>query len=47
MTTNENAAKTEMSGTTRLSNTRFSRFNAEYQPAIAAAYNIAQVDGLK
>ena len=47
MTTNENAAKTEMSGTTRLSNTRFSRFSAEYQPAIAAAYNTAQVDGLK
>jgi hypothetical protein len=47
MTTNENAAKTEISGTTRLSSMRFKRFNAEYQPAIAAAYNTAQVDGLK
>jgi hypothetical protein len=35
MTTNENAAKTEMSGITRLSSTRFSRFSAEYHPAAA------------
>ncbi len=47
MTTNENAAKTEISGTTRLSSMRFKRFSAEYHPAIAAAYNTAQVDGLK
>ncbi len=47
ITTNENAAKTEISGTTRLSNMRFKRFSAEYHPAIAAAYSTAQVDGLK
>src|SRR5271169_4170533 len=47
MTTNANAANTEMSGTTRLSRERLRRFNAAYHPAIAPAYSVAQVDGLR
>ena len=35
MTTNEKAAKTEISGTTRVSSMRFSRRSAEYHPAAA------------
>src|SRR5208283_1631256 len=47
ITTNENAAKTEISGMTRASSTRFSRLSAEYHPATAPAYITAQVEGLR
>ena len=35
ITTNENAAKTEMSGITRVNSARFNRRKAEYHPATA------------
>ena len=47
MTTNAKAAKTEISGTTRVSSMRFSRRSAEYHPAAAPTYSTAQVEGLR
>src|SRR6202142_4444534 len=47
ITTNAKAAKTEMSGTTRLSSALLRRFSAPYHPVFVPAYNTAQVDGLK
>src|SRR5271169_4464424 len=49
ITTNPNAANTETSGTTRppAAGKRLRRSRAAYHPAMAAAYSVAQVDGLK
>ena len=47
ITTNENAANTEIRGIVRVANARFVRRRAEYQPAAESAYIVAQVDGLR
>ena len=47
MTTKANAAKTEMRGTTRVSNTRLSRRRQRYHEARIPPYKAAQVDGLR
>ena len=47
MITNENAAKTESSGTIRVFSSRLTRWSAMYQNGAAAVYMTAQVAGLR
>ncbi len=45
--TNENAAKSEISGTSRVWSKRRTRVSATYQKGAAPAYSTAQVEGLR
>ncbi len=47
MTTNENAAKSEMRGTRRVCSVRFRRRSATHQNGAAPAYSAAHVLGLE
>jgi hypothetical protein len=47
ITTNENAANTEIRGIVRVAKARFVLRKAEYQPAAEQTYSVAQVEGLK
>src|ERR1700758_2640712 len=47
ITTNENAANTDIRGMVRVAKARFVFRRAEYHPAAEKAYSVAQVEGLK
>lgn len=47
ITTNENAANMAINGIVRVARSLFVRLIAEYHPALASAYMVTQVDGLR